>query len=85
VLLSACVGVLATQAEPRYFLPLTGLVYLLVCFGPATRASFLVGSTARRVAIGVAYAAFLIGCLTLTSETQDQIEFPQTVGRSDLH
>jgi hypothetical protein len=85
VLLGAVVGVIATQAEPRYFLPLTALVYLLVCFGPATRASFLGGSTARRVAMGVAYAAFLLVCLSLSSATQAQIEFPQAVGRSDLH
>ena len=85
VLAGALVGVIAAQAEPRYYLPLTTLVYLLVCFGPATRASFLGGSTVRRVAIGVAYAAFLFGCLALSSATQDQIEFPQAVGRSDLH
>ena len=85
VLLGALVGVIATQAEPRYFLPLTALAYMLVCFGPETRESLLGGSTARRIAIGVAYAAFLFGCLTLSSNTQDQIEFPQAVGRSDLH
>jgi hypothetical protein len=85
VLLSACVGVLATQAEPRYFLPLTVLVYLLVCFGPAPRASLIGSSTVRRVALGVAYAVFVFGCVMLSSETQDQIEFPQAVGRSDLH
>ena len=76
---------ITTQAEPRYYLPLTALVYLLACFGPATRASLLGGSTVRRVALAVAYAAFVLVCLTLSSSTQDQIEFPQAVGRSDLH
>jgi hypothetical protein len=85
VLASALVGVIATQAEPRYYLPLTVLVYLLVCFGPATRASLIGSSMARRVALGAAYAVFVFGCLMLSSETQDQIEFPQAVGRSDLH
>ena len=82
VLAGALVGVIATQAESRYYLPLTALVYLLVCFGPATRASFLGGSTVRRVAIGVAYAAFLLGCLSLSSATQEQIEFPESGARA---
>jgi hypothetical protein len=82
VLLSACIGVIATQAEPRYFLPLTALVYMLVCFGPSTRKSLLGKSTARRVAIGVAYAAFLFGCMTLSSATEDQIEFPESGTRA---
>ncbi len=85
VLASALVGVIATQAEPRYYLPLTTLVYLLVCFGPATRTSLIGSSTARRVAMGAACVAFVLGCVMLSSDTQDQIEFPQAVGRSDLH
>ena len=78
VLLSACVGVIATQAEPRYYLPLTALVYMLVCFGPATRESLLGRSMARRIAGAVVYVGFVLGCLSLSSATQDQIEFPES-------
>ncbi len=85
VLASAMLGVIAAQPEPRYYLPLTALVYLLVCFGPATRQTLLGGSKSLRVALAVSYAAFLLLCLTLSSATQDEIEFPQAVGRSDLH
>jgi hypothetical protein len=85
VLGSAVLGVITAQAEPRYYLPLTALAYLLVCFGPATRETLLDGSKSLRVALAVSYAAFLLLCLTLSSATEDEIEFPQAVGRSDLH
>ena len=52
VLGSAVLGVITAQAEPRYYLPLTVLVYLLVCFGPATRETLLGGSRSLRVALG---------------------------------
>ncbi len=85
VLCSAMLGVIAAQPEPRYYLPLTALVYLLVCFGPATRSTLLGGSRSLRIALAASYAAFLLLCLTLSSATQDEIEFPQAVGHSDLH
>ena len=49
---SACSQV---QAEARYFLPLQLPIYLLACFGPATRATLL-GGRERRVALAAAYA-----------------------------
>jgi hypothetical protein len=78
-------GVITAQAEPRYYLPLTVLVYLLVCFGPATRQTLLGGSRRLQAGLAVSFAAFLLLCLTLSSATEDEIEFPQAVGRSDLH
>ena len=77
VLASAILGVIATQAESRYYLPLAALVYILVCFGPATRSTLLGGTTSRRVALAVTYAAFLLLCLLASAATQDHIEFPQ--------
>jgi hypothetical protein len=69
VLLGACLAVLPTSAEPRYYLPMQALVYMLTCFGTATRASFLGGSTSRRAALGVSYVGFLLICVTLSSTT----------------
>ena len=51
VLAASCIGVLQVQAEPRYFLPLQLLIYLLVCFGPMTRQTLFAGRE-RRVTAG---------------------------------
>jgi hypothetical protein len=75
VLVAACIGVLQVQAEVRYFLPLQLPVYLLVCFGPATRATLVAGRE-RRVALAAAYVAFVLVCLALSSSTQAQLEHP---------
>jgi hypothetical protein len=69
VLVSACVAVVPTSAEPRYYLPLHVLIYMLAIFGPGTRAQILGGTRGRRVALGVAYAGFLLVCVTLSSST----------------
>ena len=75
VLLAACIGVLQVQAEVRYFLPLQLPIYLLVCFGPATR-STLFGGRERRITVAVAYVAFVLLCLALSSSTTAQLEHP---------
>jgi hypothetical protein len=79
VLLSACLTVVPTQAESRYFLPLQLLIYMLVCFAPGARASLFGGSSGRRVSIAVCYAAFVLACLTLSSATLHQIQHPEPV------
>jgi hypothetical protein len=75
VLVAACIGVLQVQAEVRYFLPLQLPIYLLACFGPATRATLFAGRE-RRVTLALAYAAFVLLCLTLSSSTTAQLEHP---------
>ena len=65
---------IAGAPEPRYFLPVQILVYMLVCFGPATRMLFLGGSAVRRLSLAAAYLSFLLLCLTLSAATQGQIE-----------
>ena len=81
MLLIPCVTAVTGAVEPRFFLPLQLLIYMLVCFGPATRASLLGGGVGRRVGLAVSYAAFVLVCLTLSSATLAQIEYPgPTVG-----
>jgi hypothetical protein len=54
---------------------------MLVCFGPATRASLLGGGVGRRVGLAVSYAAFVLACLALSSATLSHAEHPSpTVG-----
>ncbi len=78
---SPCLTAIPGAVEPRFFLPLTVLVYAIVCFGPATRASFFAGGAARRAALAASYAGFLVACLTLSSATLAQLEHPgQTLG-----
>ena len=76
VLVSPCLSAIPGAVEPRFFLPLALLAYMLVCFGPETRATLFAGSRFRRLALGVTYAAFLVGCLTLSSATLSQLEHP---------
>jgi hypothetical protein len=63
--------------EPRFFLPLQLLVYMLVCFGPDSRTSLLGGSVGRRAGLAVSYAAFVLVCLTLSSATLAHIALDQ--------
>jgi hypothetical protein len=79
VLLSACLTAAPSEAESRFFLPLQLFVYMLVCFGPATRSSLLAVSTSRRVGLALSYAAFVLVCLTLSSDTFSQIQHPELV------
>jgi hypothetical protein len=76
VLVLPCVTAVTGAVEPRFFLPLQLLVYMLVCFGPATWASLIGGGAGRRVALALSYAAFLVVCLTLSSATRAQLEHP---------
>jgi hypothetical protein len=76
VLLIACVGAVPGAVEPRFFLPLQLLIYMLVCFGPATRISLLGGGVGRRVGLAASYVAFVMVCLTLSSATLAQLQHP---------
>jgi hypothetical protein len=76
VLVSPILSAIPGAVEPRFFLPLQLLGYMLVCFGPATRATVLGGSARRRSALAVTYVLFVVGCVTLSSATLAQLEHP---------
>jgi hypothetical protein len=76
LLIVPCVTAVTGAVEPRFFLPLQLLIYMLVCFGPGTRASLLGGGMGRRVGLAVSYVAFILVCLTLSSATLAQLENP---------
>src|SRR4029453_15870996 len=48
ILVSPCLSAIPGAVEPRFFLPLQLVGYMLVCFGPATRSTVLAGGTAPR-------------------------------------
>jgi hypothetical protein len=76
LLLIPCATAVTGAVEPRFLLPLQALIYMLVCFGPATRASLLGEGVGRRVSLAVSYVAFVLVCLSLSSATLAQIEHP---------
>jgi hypothetical protein len=81
LLVSATASAIPAVAEPRFFLPLHALVYMLVCFGPRHRTSFTNGTAGRRVALFATCAAFIAICLTLSEATDLQHEKPGPVSR----
>jgi hypothetical protein len=76
LLLIPCATAVTGAVEPRFLLPLQTLIYMLVCFAPATRASLLGGGAGRRVGLALSYVAFVLVCVTLSSATRAQIEYP---------
>jgi hypothetical protein len=76
ILLIPCLTAVPGAVEPRFFLPLQMLIYMLVCFGPDTKALLLAGSVGRRAALAVSYVAFLLVCLTLSSATLSELQHP---------
>lgn len=85
VLVLPCLSAIPGAVEPRFFLPVQLVAYMLVCFGPSTRTTVLGGRPARRVALAAAYAAFVLGCLTLSSATLAQLEHSgRTLGATIL-
>jgi hypothetical protein len=76
VLVSPCLTAIPGAVEPRFFLPMQLLIYMLVCFGLSTRTTLLGGNIGRRASLAVSYLAFLLGCLTLSSATLAQLEHP---------
>jgi hypothetical protein len=81
ILILPCATAITGAVEPRFFLPIQLLVYMLVCFGPAARSSLLGGRAARRLTLALTYAAFLLVCLTLSSATLAHLEHSgQTLG-----
>jgi hypothetical protein len=79
ILTSPCLSAIPGVVEPRFFLPVQVLVYLLACFGPSTVSSFAAGPAARRMTLVASYGAFVAVCLTLSSQTRAQIEFPMSL------
>jgi hypothetical protein len=80
VLVVPTLTAITSALEPRYFLPLHMLVYMLVCFGPWTRELLLAGGTSRRLRMAVPCVVFVAGCVILSSATQAQIEYPLSAG-----
>jgi hypothetical protein len=76
LLLSPIVTAVPGAVEPRFFLPLQLLVYMLVCFAPAPLAGLVGSSVRHRVTLAVAYAAFVLLCLTLSSATLSHLQHP---------
>ncbi|MGH3109604.1 MAG: hypothetical protein ACRDQT_01650 [Gaiellaceae bacterium] len=76
VLVAPAITALPGAMEPRFFLPLHVLAYMLVCFGPRARCSVLGRGVLRQIAIVTAYAAFLVLWIVLTEATAAQIEHP---------
>lgn len=62
--------------EPRYFLGVHLLAYVLVCFSPALRASLFHGNLVRPLGVGLAYLIFLVAGMTLSAATHDQLQHP---------
>jgi hypothetical protein len=75
-LLSACITAIPGAVEPRFFLPLQLLIYVLICFAPVPWASLARGRLGYRVGLAVAYAVFVLVCLTLSSATLAQLQHP---------
>jgi uncharacterized membrane protein (DUF485 family) len=76
ILLLPAVNAIPGAIEPRFFLPVYLLVYMLVCFSPDWRGSLLAVTAARRFALASCCAGFIIGCVTLSAATRSQIEYP---------
>jgi hypothetical protein len=76
ILAIPCVTAIPGALEPRFFLPLHMLAYMLVCFGPATIASLRPGGASRPVAIAGLYVLLLAVWLGLSAATEAQLEYP---------
>jgi hypothetical protein len=75
LLVSPILVTIAFAAEPRYFLGVHLLAYMVVCFSPALRA-VVAGGVARRLSLGLAYVVVLTTCLSLSAAAQRQLEHP---------
>lgn len=76
ILASPCLTAIPGPVEPRFFLPLQLLIYMFACFGPGTRVFLLGDGSQRRIALGLSYTAFILVCLTLSSETLSHLQYP---------
>lgn len=76
ILVTPCLPAVSGAVEPRFFLPLQLLLYMLVCFGMMSSATMLGRSVRKRSALGAAYVAFVLVCVTLSSETLAQLQHP---------
>jgi len=83
VFLSPCLSAVPGGIEPRFFLPAHVLVYMLVCFGPAARESFVPVRRTRRAALASIYVAFVALCLTASLEARSQIEHPRPTASAE--
>jgi hypothetical protein len=85
LLLATCLTAVPGAVEPRFFLPVQLLIYMLVCFSPTTHTSLLGGGIGRRAGLFVSYVAFVLLCLTLSSATLAQLEHPgPTLGLGNM-
>lgn len=75
LLLVPLLSVVAIPVDPRYYVSLHLLVYMLACFGPSNATSLLGGGRRRLLAIGLSYLVLLVVCLGLASAIEAQLEF----------
>jgi hypothetical protein len=68
--------------EPRFFLPLYVLIYMLVCFSPQTLGATLPRSKRGRLALSLSCLAFVLGSLTLSLAVRGASEYPISAGLS---
>jgi hypothetical protein len=62
--------------EPRYFIPIQLVIYAIVVFGRGARQALAELGRSDRMGLAVAYAAFLLLCVTLSASTIALIAFP---------
>jgi hypothetical protein len=79
ILVSPGITAIPGAVEPRFFLPLQMVAYMLVCFGPGTRRLLLGGTTERRIALGASYALFVLVCLLISSATLAELQHPGAI------
>ena len=84
IFVSPCLSAIPGAVEPRFFLPAHVLVYMLVCFGPAARESFVPVTSTRRAALASVYVAFVALGLTASLATRSQIEHPRPSPSAEL-
>jgi hypothetical protein len=76
ILAAPCLTAIPGTPEPRFFLPLHALAYMLVCFGPATVASVRGRGAWRPIAVVAAYLVVLLIWLGLSAAAEAQLEHP---------
>jgi hypothetical protein len=76
ILLAAAVPAVPFAMEPRYFIPIQLVIYAIVVFGRGARQALAELGRSDRMGLAVAYAAFLLLCVTLSASTIALIAFP---------
>jgi hypothetical protein len=75
VVASACLTAIPGPSDPRYYLPIQLLVYMLVCFGQPSLASLVGPDGGRRLGLAITWAAFVCTGLAFSSAALASREF----------